>query len=262
MNNVIKPGPTQLPAELARKLMTGIAESRASTIIAGGGKPLLRLLKSGNWVYGMENEEVQAGSHWVVNVMSLAHGWACWVEGVGNAKNELRGEIMVSMADPKPLRPAPISATDFNEQRSFELKCIDGTDAGAEVLYKTTSVGGMREVDGLLAKVQVALASHPEHPCPVLTLDVDSYQHTKWGQISTPVFSVETWSTMDGKLLGEAAEALEASAPAPAPAEPARPARVRKAPLGAAGPAQVSPPREPVPTPQTHVGQRRRPAAS
>ena len=54
------------------------------------------MLKSGNWVFGMENEEVQGGSRWIVNIMSLAHGWCCWVETSGNDKNKLKGEVMVS----------------------------------------------------------------------------------------------------------------------------------------------------------------------
>ena len=48
-------------------------------------------MKSGEWVFGQENEEVQEGSQWVVNVMSLAHGYCCWVETAPNKPNELRG---------------------------------------------------------------------------------------------------------------------------------------------------------------------------
>ena len=93
--NIATKTQNSLSTDLVSKLVSGIAESRATTVVAGGGKPLLRMLKSGDWVFGAGNEEVQDGSHWVINVMSLGHGFTCWVEGAGSAKNELRGEVMV-----------------------------------------------------------------------------------------------------------------------------------------------------------------------
>ena len=99
MNEILKPPTAALPAELAARFMKGIAESRATTVIAGGGKPFLRMLKSSEWVFGPGNEEVQEGSHWVVNIMSLAHGCSCWVDTGEGQKNELKGEVMTSMAE-------------------------------------------------------------------------------------------------------------------------------------------------------------------
>jgi hypothetical protein len=229
MNDITK-RPETLPADFAKKLMSGIAESRATTTIGGGGKDLLRMLKSGEWVYGQSNEEVQSGSQWVINIMSLAHGWTCWVEGAGNAKNSCRGKLMVSMTEAKPACPPPIDNTPFKELRSFELKCITGEDVGIEVLHEVGSLGGMRAVDGLLAKIQAQLAVDPAHPCPVLILGKDHYDHTKWGRIYTPVYQVIDWSDMNGNITGS-----------PAAAPPLRPL-----------------PTEPAATAQTHVGQRRR----
>jgi len=173
-----------LSADFIGKLQAGIAESRSTTLIAGGGKLLLRMLKSGEWVYGPSDEEVDKGSRWVVNLMTLSHGWCCWVETGANAKNELRGEVMASMSEPKPPRPQPIADTEFSEQRSFELKALDGGDQGVEVLYKSGSIGGMRAIDGLLAEIQRRLAEDPHHAFPVLELDHDSYNHTKWGRMA------------------------------------------------------------------------------
>jgi hypothetical protein len=243
------------------RLQSGIAESRASTVIAGGGKPLLRLLKSGEWVFGPSNEEVQEGSHWAVNVLSLSHGWSCWVEGEGNNKNELKGEVLVPMIDPKPPRPAPIQDTPFNEVRAFEMKCVDGDDEGTEVATKINSIGGMRAVDALLASIYRQLSDDPLHPCPVVTLDKDSYQHTKWGQIYTPVFEIANWCDLNGELAPEAIEngarGKPQAAPQPAAAAPAPPketAKPKKAAL-----ATSSKKAEPAPTAANRTGQRRRP---
>jgi len=254
-----------IPEDYAAALMSGIAESKASTIVAGGGKDLLRMLKSGEWVFGQSNEEVQPGSRWIANVMSFQHGWCCWVEGGPGQKNELRGEVMVSMAKAKPPCPPPIDGTPYKEQRVFDLKCLDGADAGTEVTHKVGSIGGMRATLDLLDKVRGRLATNPKYSCPVLVLGTDHYDHNKWGRIYTPVLEVVGWADINGNLEGAPAPKLEQSTPEAA--APVR-TRTRKPPVAAAA---AEPPWEdtaapveatqPVSTTQAHVGQRRRPAA-
>jgi hypothetical protein len=257
-----------IPEDYAKQLLSGIAESRATTIIAGGGKDLLRMLKSGEWVFGASNEEVQPGSRWVVNIMTLAHGWNCWVDGGPGAKNELRGEVMVSMTKPKPACPPAIDGTPFKEQRSFDLKCLDGADAGTEVLFKVGSIGGMRAVDTLLGKIHGQLANDPVHACPVLVFGTDHYDHNKWGRIYTPVLEIVGWADMNGKLAGAKAPVLPKAEPEVAAAAPTR---KRKPPVAAElapapEPAPAAPPAaaeltQPVSTVQARVGQRKRPVA-
>ena len=273
--------------EFTKQLAEGIAESRASTILSGGGTPLLRLLKRGNWVFGMENEEVQGGSRWIVNIMSLAHGWCCWVETSGNDKNKLRGEVMVSITKPKPAMPPPIDNTPYKEQRAFNLKCFDGEDAGTEVTYKTNSDGGMKAFDKLILAIQQRLVADPLHCCPVLVLGAESYDHPKWGETWKPIFDIAGWSDMNGNLAGQQAQVATAkpaeppppaprsrkaaiapeeataaapSEPEPAPAPAAVRTRTRKAPVDPA-PAPASPPTAAAIAAQAYQGQRRRPVA-
>lgn len=258
MTDIVKRN-ENLPADFVSRLMSGIAESRASTIVAGG-KPFFRLSRSGTYVFGQNNEEVQEGSEWAVNVMTLSHGWSCWVDGGPGHANELAGEVMVPMTSPKPVRPEPIDDTPFKEQRSLDLKCISGDDTGTEVVYKINSVGGMRAVDGLLAAIYEQLARNPAYPCPVIVFDSTSYSHKKWGEIFVPIFNIAGWADMNGNR--------EDEDPAPrlplnSPATNAAPARKRKAPVGAAAaPAATEKPVEPIPTAQAYAGQRRRPVAS
>jgi len=251
-----------IPEDYAAALMSGIAESKASTIVAGGGKDLLRMLKSGEWVFGQSNEEVQPGSRWIANVMSFAHGWCCWVEGGPGQKNELRGEVMVSMAKAKPPCPPPVDGTPYKEQRVFDLKCLDGADAGTEVTHKVGSIGGMRATLDLLDKVRARLATNPRYSCPVLVLGTDHYDHNKWGRIYTPVLEVVGWADINGNLEGAAAPKLEQLTPEAA--APAR-TRTRKPPVAAVPLAEATQAAaeltQPVSTTQAHVGQRRRPAA-
>jgi len=259
MSDIVKRG-EQLPADYISRLMSGIAESRAQTIVAGG-KPFFRMGRSGAFIFGQSNEEVQEGSRWAVNIMTMSHGYSCWVDGGQNQANALAGEVMTAMTNPLPPRPDPIGDAAYKDQRSFEMKCIDGADQGTEVIYKINSVGGIRAVAELLDAIHAQLAHAPAYPCPVLTFSSDSYPHKKWGQIFVPIFTVVGWADMNGNLQDDdQPEALLG----PAPKEPppaAEPARKRKAPLGTA-PKAAAEPAQPAPTAQTHIGQRRRPSAA
>jgi hypothetical protein len=284
MNDVTKVNSNALmTGDLAARLMRGIAESRSTTVIVGG-KPMLRLLRDGGWVYGQTNDEVEEGSRWAINPMTLEHGWVCWVPGVGKDKNTLAGEVMTSMLEPKDPCPPPIHDTEYKDQRQFDLKCMDGEAAGVEVVHKVTSVGGMRAVDGLLAAIQTQLRNDPAHPCPVVVLESETYNHNKWGKIYNPIYRVTGWVDMQGNAvepaLFTAAKETVAARAEPFPFDsrdkaplcfddPARgapddsdwdsPSPPASKPRGR--PRQAPPPPEPVPTPQLHTGQRRRPVA-
>ena len=239
-----------LPDDYVKQLMSGIADSRAQTIVAGG-KPFFRLLKSGKFVFGQTNEEMQPGSRWVVNIRAMTHGYSCWVDGV------LEGEVMVPMTQPLPRRPDPIDGVPFKDQRGMEMRCYDGDDQGVEVLYKINSTGGIRAIAALLTTIYDQLARRPAYPCPVLRFTSESYQHKKHGEIATPTFHVVGWANMNGDLDEGDQPSLPLQQAAPAPA----PARKRKAPLGEA-PAAPETPAQPVASAQTHIGQRRRPSAA
>lgn len=223
-----------LTDEFLNQLQTGIDNAIAQTHV-GAGKPFIRLLKDGSWVYGPSNEEVQEGSSWVLNLMSFGHGWCCWVDGGAN-KNELKGEAMGSVFQPRPAQPLPIEGTPFAEQFSFELKCLDGDDEGAEVLYKTASYGGKSAVVSLLDAIRKRAATERVFVFPVLELQVDHYNHSKWGKTYTPVFEIVGWANANGEL-SATEELTEVEAPAPEPAKKAAaaaPQRVRKSPVAPA----------------------------
>lgn len=244
--------------ELILKLRQGIAQSRASTVIASG-KPFLRLLKSGQWVFGQRDDEVQVGSSWCLNPLSILHGWVCWSNDPNDSKNTKLGEVSAPVHEPKPQKPDPVRGFQYAEQRVMDLKCLDGDDAGMEITYTCNSIGGMRAVDELLGALQAQLATDPLHPCPVIQLDSEYYNHTKYGRIYTPVLTVVDWATMNGEL---ASVKQVAAQPAPAPAASPAPAAAKpaKAPIVKVVPA----PTEPAPTAavRTPGTPRRRPTAA
>jgi len=240
-NNITPIGARSLSTEMAAGLAAGIQESRASTPIAGG-QPLLRLLKSGRWVFGQTDDPVQEGSEWAVNPLSIRHGWSCWSNLPGNAKNELLGEVLAPISDRKPPKPEPVHNFDWAEERVFELKCLNGDDEGLQVLYKTSSVGGMRACDGFFAELVAQLGKDASCPVAVLQLGSQSYQHAKWGEIFNPVFSVVDWLRLDGSSPDEDEGETD---PAPAPVA-AKPTRTRAA-------TKPAPEQEPGPEPEPEV---------
>jgi len=244
---------TALSTDLANRLLAGIAQSRAATPVVGG-KPLLRMQKSGEWCFGQTNDDVQDGSRWAVNIMSIAHGWVCWVDGGEREKNSMAGEVMASVTEPRPPQPDDIGKFPYKDQRSFDLLCLDGDDKGMEVAHKVTSLGGLKAVDSLLASIQAQLRHDPAHPCPVVVLERDYYDHSKWGRIYVPVYRIVDWCSLDG---AELATARKAAVVQPKDEPPPKPAKAAVKPSLVERPA-LQP--EPVATAQLHTGQRRRPA--
>lgn len=211
-----------------------------TTLVKKGGDPYLRLLTSGEWVYGQEDAEVEAGSAWAINPMSITHGWVAWQRGADadNSGGPV-GEVMVPATLPLPSQSelpkidhAP--GASWAQQFAFSLVCLTGEDRGEQVLYKTASVGGVSAVDTILNAIATQLDDDPENPVPVVTLEVDEYKHKKYGKTFTPIFAVQTWRPLSDDLpdvqaeLDEMEQADEAPAKA-AEAAAAKPARRRAA---------------------------------
>lgn len=204
-----------------------------STIPARGGEPILRLLKDGSWVYGQDNVEVQDGSLWAVNPLSIRHGFVSW-----NDDATIVGELMVPMGEPLPPR-ASLSETgfDWDQQLSCQLRCMSGEDIGTQTIYKVTSKGGLGALERLITALAMQIDADPEHPVPLVELTHDSYQHKKYGKVYVPVFEVRKWASLDGD--GSNAAAQVAVAQAEAPAEPKQQQRrTRRASVPAAGTAE------------------------
>lgn len=247
---------TTNPASTAIGALAGLRQGLANVrqSIPQTGDAFLRLLKDGGWVYGAENIEVEDGSTWAVNPLSLRHGWVSWTDHK-NQKNEVAGEVMVPMTAPLPLQTdLRDTGWKWDQQVAFQLKCMSGEDTGEQTLYKTVSVGGMNAVAKLVSDIMAQLDKDPEHPVPIVRLLSDSYLHKVYGKTYVPVFKIVGWATMtdapeivedtpkakpaaaavaeapvrrrgSGAAEGAAVqETVEAAAPSPAPATPPTPA--------------------------------------
>jgi hypothetical protein len=172
------------------------------------GSAILKMDKTGHWVFGADQTEAEENSKWAVNPFSFVHGFIAWGDG------EVLGEKMVSVSQPLPeLEPAPPqSKKGWETQVGMSLKCITGEDAGLEARYSTTSVGGKRAVQALAAAIAAQVERDQSKPVPVVVLKKEHYQHKSYGRIYTPVFEIVEWVSMEG----EGPSAPEGDEPPPA----------------------------------------------
>ncbi|CAB4146350.1 hypothetical protein UFOVP501_9 [uncultured Caudovirales phage] len=171
------------------------------------GMVILKMDRTGHWVFGADQTEIEEGSEWAINPFSFVHGYIAWGDG------EVLGEKMASVSDPLPeLDAAPPGAKKgWETQVGMSLKCLTGEDAGMEARFTTTSVGGKRAVQELAVAIAAQVEKDQATPVPVVTLGNEHYQHKSYGRIFTPAFGVSEWVSLT-------AEAGAPAAPAPAPA--------------------------------------------
>jgi hypothetical protein len=205
MSNLVNFKGANLPA--VASLTTAL---RALDTAAGpAGSVIIKMDKTGHWVFGADQTEVESDSTWAVNPFSFIHGYIAWGDG------EVLGEKMVSVSEPLPeMEAAPPNAKrGWEAQIGMSLKCLSGEDKGMEARYTVTSVGGKKAVQALAVAIAEQVEKDQGKPVPVVHLKKDHYTHKSYGRIYTPVFEVVEFVSMDGE---SAAPAAEAEAPAEA----------------------------------------------
>jgi hypothetical protein len=106
----------------------------------------------------------------------------------------------------------PDVGAEWQEQMSVEMKCLDGADAGVEVVHKANTDGGLSAIRGLIDQVRDRIHSkqHGDDVVPIVLLGKGGYDHRQYGWTNTPSLTVVGWMSLTGP----------APAPAPAPASP------------------------------------------
>jgi hypothetical protein len=184
-----------------------------ATDVGPSGVVILKMDKTGHWVFGADQTEVEDEATWAVNPFSFVHGFIAWGDG------EVLAEKMASVSQPLPeLDIAPPGAKKgWETQVGMSLKCLSGEDKGMEARFTTTSVGGKRAVQALAVALAEQVEKDQTKPVAIIKLKKDHYAHKSYGKIYTPVFSVVEWVGMDADEKPAEAEAVPAEeAPAPA----------------------------------------------
>ena len=202
MSNITAFGKANLPS------VTSLADSLRSldSGLGATGTVILKMDKTGHWVFGADQTEVEDDSTWAINPFSFVHGFIAWGEG------EVLGEKMVPVSAPLPeLDAAPPGAKrGWETQVGMSLKCMSGEDKDMEARYTVTSVGGKKAVQQLALTIANQVEKDQSKPVPVVRLRKEHYLHKSYGRIYTPVFDVVEWMGMDGPV--EETEAAEAAA--------------------------------------------------
>jgi hypothetical protein len=206
MNEVTKFGNANLPS--VQSLSQSLRALNTGTTL--GNTVILKMDKTGHWVFGADQTEVEADSTWAINPFSFTHGYIAWGDG------EVLGEKTVSVSQPLPeLEPAPPgSKRGWEPQVGMSLKCVNGEDKDMEARFSTTSVGGKRAVQVLALAIATQVEKDQSKPVPVVRLKKEHYTHKSYGRIYTPVFEVVDWVSLDGPDAG-VVEAPAAEEPAP-----------------------------------------------
>ena len=200
MSNLVSFGNSNLPVANLAATLRAVNVSDPT-----GGTVILKMDKTGHWVFGADQTEVEDGSTWAINPFSFVHGYIAWGDG------EVLGEKMVPVSSPLPeMDVSPAGAKrGWEIQIGMSLKCLDGEDAGMEARYATTSVGGKRSTQALVLAIAAQVDADQSKPVPVVVLKKEHYQHKSYGRIFSPVFEVQKWIGMDGAV----EEAVEEEAP-------------------------------------------------
>ena len=212
-----RPGGKQVasaPAGGALASIASLAAALANVPIGIGrtGLPMM-LFKSredgGTWGFGQRRTIPEEGSRWAVNPLTIQ--WGCISFGDGN---KVVGERLVPITQPKPLiADMPDTTFPWQEEWSVNMKCLDGADAGVEVIFKATTDGAIKAIVQLVDELRNRLNGnqHNNKVAPIVLLEKDGYQHPKHGPTAIPVLTIVDWMSLDGP------------APAPAPVEPTPP---------------------------------------
>jgi hypothetical protein len=182
------------------------------TVAGPAGSVIIKMDKTGHWVFGADQTDVEEDSTWAVNPFSFIHGYIAWGDG------EVLGEKMVSVSEPLPeMEAAPPNAKrGWESQIGMSLKCVSGEDKDMEARYTVTSVGGKKAVQQLAVAIAEQVEKNQAKPVPVVRLKKDHYTHKSYGRIYTPVFEIVEFVSMDGKADEAPAEEAPAAEAAPA----------------------------------------------
>jgi hypothetical protein len=215
MSNLVSFGSGNLPS--VASLTTALRS--IETEIGPAGVVIIKMDKTGHWVFGADQTEIEDDSLWAINPFSFVHGFIAWGDG------EVLGEKMVSVSQPLPeLDAAPPNAKKgWEAQVGLSMKCISGEDKGMEARYTTTSVGGKRSVQALAVAIATQVEKDQTKPVPVVLLKKEHYTHKSYGRIFTPGFDIQEWVTMDVEAAPADAPKIEAPQ-----AEEAAPATTRR----------------------------------
>ena len=191
MTSIVKFGGANLPS--AQSLSQALRSIEAD--VGPIGSVILKMDRTGHWVYGADQTEVEKETLWAINPYSFVHVYIAWGTG------EVLSEKMVPISEPLPDLDPPTAGAQagWQPQVGMSLKCLSGEDKGMEARFATTSVGGKRSMHALALKIAEQVDKDQTKPVAVVKLGSDHYAHKSYGRVYTPTFDIVEFIGMDGE---------------------------------------------------------------
>lgn len=187
----------------------------AGVQLGNDGKPILKLDKdSGDWFFGQEDTPLHKTDLLAVNPASFKHGFIAF-DGNAVAFDEdgEPAEILLPITQPLPYRDELPRLEEpkkkrnargggdrtprWMDQLAIELIVIDGKNKGAEMVFKPTSVGGLRMCAKLIGEVARRLDAGETDIVPLVELYSSSYNHRTFGEVFNPEHAIVEWKDFD-----------------------------------------------------------------
>lgn len=189
---------TALAPAVLDQLETGLDSALNQTSRdAGDIGNILKMSKSGEWLYGADEIDVQEGSLWAVNPLSIEVGYVCWIDGSGEPPEERMAGLTDAPIDAGTLPKIEGSQRGWQRQMAVQMLCLNGDDEGVEVRYSVSSKGGLKALRGLVDAIRKAVAKGDGNIVPVVQLDSSWYKHKEYGRIYNPVLDVQKFVPLD-----------------------------------------------------------------
>lgn len=178
-----------LPAEL-QSFVTAVEQYRNSAPALG--VPLLKFVKTGKWLLGVNNEPAD-GIRAAVNPMAIRIGYVVWQEGQVVAESPLVPFTAGWTSVPE------IEGNSKERTRKYVvgMKLID--DGDVECIFSTATDGGAKAIENLIGEFYLRAKAGSPYFVPVVTLGADSYRHPSYGITFKPSLKVDSWISMEGK---------------------------------------------------------------
>src|SRR5262249_50331214 len=178
-------------------LSTALNRVDTASVAGRSGLPMMQFKREGDgtWSFGQKRIVPEKGTRWAVNPTTFKWGFICFDEA------NKPTERLVSVSQPKPdIAALPNTGFEWQEQWAVNMKCLDGTDAGVEVTYKASTVGGTQAVAGLVELVRDRLNGdqHDGKIVPIALLEKGFYTHSQHGKVWFPVLTIVDWMPLDG----------------------------------------------------------------
>lgn len=182
-------------------------------------KPFLTF-KDGEWSFGADYAEVEAGSLWAINPSTFQFGLIEWLDSKPGAQILLPMGEQFSEADLVLQFDTNDKDHQVAQQCACEMQCLTGADKGVQLLYKPSTKGGVTAITKIVDEVIRQSGTNPDFIVPIVLLESSHYMHKKYRKKTyVPVLNIELFD--NNKL--EAFQEYQES-------EPEEPAKETKAP--------------------------------